>query len=65
MKKFRQFIGQQIKDVADQIEHEAKRRGLSVSFSFSDGIGNIDIDPKRLNVHIDMKTDTITKFTKG
>ena len=64
MYRFDQFIGYMIKDVAMEIDAIAYNLGYSVSYTFPDGIGNIDVDTKRLNVHLD-EEHYIIKFSIG
>jgi hypothetical protein len=62
LEDFDKFEGEFFSLVEDHITEQATKFGLVVN-CIPDGVGNIDIDDRRLNVWVDLITDRIYKFT--
>jgi len=60
-----QFIGQYWPgQVQDAINQWAAQNGYDTNI-IPDGVDNIDVEPRRLNVWLDGNTSTVIRFTVG
>ena len=64
LENFDKFEGELFSIVEKDIKEEAARFGLMIN-CIPDGVQNIDVEDKRLNVWVDLISDKIYKFTIG